>query len=113
MSVVYAARDLVLNKMWAAKEIKSSDDPVTRDLIAKSIVIEANMIKRFDHPAIPRIVDVVDEDGTLFVIMDHEQRELSRSYLRIGLGGALLGGALLGGALFFLVFMSVYGALAS
>lgn len=29
------------------------------------------MIKRFDHPAIPRIVDIIDEEGTLFVIMDY------------------------------------------
>ena len=29
------------------------------------------MIKRFDHPAIPRIVDIVDEAGTLYVIMDY------------------------------------------
>ncbi|UWP10995.1 serine/threonine protein kinase [Collinsella stercoris] len=39
---------------------------------------EANMIKSFDHPAIPRIVDLVDEHGTLYVIMDYvEGRALS------------------------------------
>ncbi len=70
MSRVFVARDLVLNKMWAAKEIKRTDDTSLRSLIAQSIVTEANMIKRFDHPAIPRIVDIIDEEGTLFVIMD-------------------------------------------
>ena len=49
-----------------------------RELIVQSIVTEANMIKSFDHPAIPRIVDLVDEDGTLYVIMDYvEGRALS------------------------------------
>ena len=71
MSNVYLALDTVLNKQWAAKEIRQVDDPQQRELIAQSIVTEANMIKRFDHPAIPRIVDIVDEAGVLYVIMDY------------------------------------------
>ena len=70
MSTVYLALDTVLNKQWAAKEIKDVADPEQRELIVQSIVTEANMIKSFDHPAIPRIVDLVDEHGTLYVIMD-------------------------------------------
>ena len=71
MSTVYLALDTVLNKQWAAKEIKHVENPAERELIIQSIVTEANMIKRFDHPAIPRIVDIVDDEGTLFVIMDY------------------------------------------
>lgn len=71
MSIVYLALDTVLNKQWAAKEIKHVENPAERELIIQSIVTEANMIKRFDHPAIPRIVDIVDDEGTLFVIMDY------------------------------------------
>lgn len=71
MSRVYLALDTVLNKQWAAKEIKRVDDKAQRDLIVQSLITESNMIKRFDHPAIPRIVDIVDEDGTLYVIMDY------------------------------------------
>lgn len=78
MSTVYLALDTVLNKQWAAKEIKDVADPEQRELIVQSIVTEANMIKSFDHPAIPRIVDLVDEHGTLYVIMDYvEGRALS------------------------------------
>ena len=78
MSTVYLALDTVLNKQWAAKEIKDVSDPEQRELIVQSIVTEANMIKSFDHPAIPRIVDLVDESGTLYVIMDYvEGRSLS------------------------------------
>lgn len=71
MSRVYLALDTVLNKQWAAKEIKQFEDATQRELIIKSLITESNMIKRFDHPAIPRIVDIVDSDGTLFVIMDY------------------------------------------
>jgi serine/threonine-protein kinase len=71
MPTVYLALDKILNKQWAAKEIRRVEDPHMRGLIVKSIVTEANMIKRFDHPAIPRIVDIVDESGILYVIMDY------------------------------------------
>lgn len=71
MSTVYLALDTSLNKQWAAKEIRHVSDPAQRELIVSSIVTEANMIKRFDHPAIPRIVDIVDDAGTLYVIMDY------------------------------------------
>ena len=71
MSQVYLVLDTILNKQWAAKEIRHHADPVQNDLIVKSIVTEANLIKSFDHPAIPRIVDLVDESGTLYVIMDY------------------------------------------
>lgn len=71
MSTVWLTLDTVLNKQWAAKEIRHVEDPAQRELIVNGIVTEANMIKRFDHPAIPRIVDIVDEAGTLYVIMDY------------------------------------------
>ncbi|MCI7438362.1 MAG: serine/threonine protein kinase [Coriobacteriaceae bacterium] len=81
MSTVYLALDKVLNKQWAAKEIRRVEDPQMRDLIVKSIVTEANMIKRFDHPAIPRIVDIVDDAGTLYVIMDYVEGHALESIL--------------------------------
>ena len=85
MSTVYLALDKVLNKQWAAKEIKCVEDPAMRDLIVKGIVTEANMVKRFDHPAIPRIVDIVDESGTLYVIMDYvEGRTLADVVFSMG-----------------------------
>lgn len=71
MSTVYLALDTSLNKQWAVKEIKQVTDPVKRDMIIKSITVEANMIKRFDHPSIPRIVDLIDDHGILYVIMDY------------------------------------------
>ncbi|MGN0034521.1 MAG: serine/threonine-protein kinase, partial [Coriobacteriales bacterium] len=71
MSRVYLALDTILNKQWAAKEIKLVEDRAQRDLVVNSLITESNMIKRLDHPAIPRIVDIVDEQGALFVIMDY------------------------------------------
>ena len=83
MSRVYLALDTVLNKQWAAKEIKNVADEAQRELIVASLITESNMIKRFDHPAIPRIVDIVDEDGTLFVIMDYIEGRTFENILKI------------------------------
>lgn len=75
MSRVYLAMDTKLNKQWAVKEIKASPDPAKQAIVRESLVTETNMIKRFDHPAFPRIVDLVDEHGTLYVIMDYIEGE--------------------------------------
>lgn len=75
MSRVYLAMDIKLNKQWAVKEIKSSDDPATQEIVRESLVTETNMIKRLDHPALPRITDLVDEGGALYVVMDYIEGE--------------------------------------
>lgn len=82
MSTVYLAMDSSLNKQWAIKEIRSASDPVQRDLVIKSLTVEANMIKRFDHPAIPRIVDLIEEKGSLFVVMDYVEGQTLASLLK-------------------------------
>lgn len=75
MSRVYLAMDIKLNKQWAVKEIKPSNDPVEQEIIRESLVTETNMIKQFDHPALPRITDLIHEDNTLYVVMDYIEGE--------------------------------------
>jgi serine/threonine-protein kinase len=71
MSCVYLARDQRLNKQWAVKEIKQTGDRERDELIARSFIVEANLMKRLDHPMLPRIVDIVKDSGTAYVIMDY------------------------------------------
>lgn len=71
MSDVYLSIDTSLNKQWAVKEIRHTADQVTRDLVVHSLTTEAALLKGLDHPAIPRIVDLIDENGSLFVVMDY------------------------------------------
>lgn len=79
MSRVYLAMDKKLNKQWAIKEIKAAHNAEEQELIRESLVTEANMMKQLDHPALPRITDLLNEDGTLFVVMDYIEGEpLSR-----------------------------------
>ncbi|BDR52705.1 hypothetical protein KIM372_06120 [Bombiscardovia nodaiensis] len=71
MSTVYLAMDTTLNKQWALKEIRHIADRAHSEVIVKSLVAEANLIKSFDHPAIPRIVDLIEEGGSLYIVMDY------------------------------------------
>lgn len=74
MSVVYLARDNRLNKQWAVKEIKNDGTKSTKTLL-KGLEREANILKNVDHPVLPRIVDIINHDGTIYVVMDFIEGE--------------------------------------
>ncbi len=77
MSIVYVAMDTRLNKQWAVKEIKQNPKQDTKTLL-KGLQMEANILKMVDHPVLPRIVDIINYNGTVFVVMDYiEGRPLS------------------------------------
>lgn len=85
MSKVYLAMDKRLNKQWAVKEIEKRARDKNNEVIIRSAIEEANMIKRLDHPSLPRIVDIIDNGNVIFVIMDYIEGEpLSTILMRNG-----------------------------
>lgn len=75
MSVVYLAMDKRLNKQWAVKEIRKKGSGKNDEIVVNSLLAEANMMKRLDHPALPRIVDIIDNGITIYVVMDYIEGE--------------------------------------
>ncbi len=75
MSVVYLAMDKHLNKQWAVKEIRKQGSGRNDDIVVNSLLAEANMMKRLDHPALPRIVDIIDNGVTIYIVMDYIEGE--------------------------------------
>lgn len=75
MSYVYLAMDKRLNKQWAVKEIKKTSNGKNEEVIINSLLAEANLMKRLDHPALPRIVDIIDNGETIYIIMDYIEGE--------------------------------------
>lgn len=75
MSVVYLAMDQRLNKQWAVKELQKKARDKHNNIIIQSSIAEANMMKRLDHPALPRIVDIIDNETEIYVIMDYIEGE--------------------------------------
>lgn len=84
MSIVYLARDRRLKKNWAVKEIlkesATGGKSVSNDLLA-----EARLMKNLTHPALPRIIDIVNQNDTVYIIMDFvEGDNLKNIMLRDG-----------------------------
>lgn len=75
MSIVYLAMDKRLNKQWAVKEIRKKGSGKNDEIVVNSLLAEANLMKKLDHPALPRIVDIIDNGVTIYVVMDYIEGE--------------------------------------
>lgn len=81
MSKVYLARDKRLNKQWAVKEIQKKGNDKNSGVISQSAIAEANLIKRLDHAAIVRIVDIIDTEDVVFIVEDFIEGETLNTIL--------------------------------
>lgn len=75
MSIVYLAMNKHLNKQWAVKEIRKKGSGKNDEIVVNSLLAEANMMKKLDHPSLPRIVDIIDNGITIYVVMDYIEGE--------------------------------------
>ncbi len=82
MSRVWLARDRRLNKLWAVKEIGRTARDASNEVVVQSLIAEANLMKRLDHPMLPRVVDIIEDVGTIFVVMDYIEGASLRQVLR-------------------------------
>lgn len=64
MSTVYLAEHKRLHTKWAVKEVRT-DQRVQVDFLA-----ESNILKRLQHPMLPRIVDIFEEHGRILLVED-------------------------------------------
>ena len=71
MAVVYLAMDSRLEKLWAVKALKKQDGRYGDGSLER----EARILKGLDHPAIPRVADVVRERDGIFLVMDYIEGE--------------------------------------
>ena len=66
-ATVYLAMNQKLNQPWVIKEIDGS----AKGINMQRVLDEANMMKTFDNPAIPRIVDIITEGKMTYIVMDY------------------------------------------
>ena len=81
MSKVWLAKDLTLNKEWAVKEINKASAGYRNTVDETKTLREIEIMKNLDHAALPRIVDVIDDEDILCVVMDYIQGETLQSVL--------------------------------
>lgn len=80
MSYVYLAIDNRLNKQWAVKEVRNNIANV--DVFIERLVKETNILKKIDHPVIPRIVDILHENDVVYIVMDYVEGRTIADILR-------------------------------
>ncbi|MCL1792352.1 MAG: protein kinase [Oscillospiraceae bacterium] len=69
MSVVYLAEDKRLQKNWVVKEFRHGGKH--QQLAKKSLLQEALILQKLEHPQLPRIIDIVDIGETIYIIRDY------------------------------------------
>lgn len=75
MSRVWLAMDTKLNKQWAVKEINKRSEEYVKTVNEHKTLTEIDIMKKLSHPSLPRIVSVIDEPGSLCVVMDYIEGE--------------------------------------
>lgn len=75
-SEVYLAEDPLLQKLWAIKRIRKEQECLTRQYLR-----EAELMKQWDHPFLPRIVEVYEEGADLCIVMDYVEGRTLKSLL--------------------------------
>ncbi|HHW47065.1 MAG TPA: protein kinase [Clostridiaceae bacterium] len=65
MGTVYLAENVSLGTKWAIKAIDKKASK-NYDLLA-----EPNILKKLNHPALPRIIDIEEDDNFLYIIEDY------------------------------------------
>lgn len=63
-STVYLAQNIRLGTLWAIKQISKEKNK------NMDIFIEPNILKRLNHPALPRIFDIVEDEENIYIVED-------------------------------------------
>lgn len=72
MSVVYLAMNEKANKQWAVKEVRK-DGIKDFEVVKQGLVAETDILKKLNHPNLPSIIDVIDNEDSFIIIMDYIQ----------------------------------------
>jgi len=78
MGTVYLCKDIRLDRLWAIKEIKK-DNKKEMDFLS-----EPNILKKLNHPGIPRIVDIIYEEDKIYMVEDYIEGCTLKSYVKEG-----------------------------
>lgn len=70
----YLVKDKRFNKLWAMKVCNKKLDNNYKP-IYNVLLHEVDMVKKLDHPLIPRIVDIIEDDNYTFILKDYIEGE--------------------------------------
>ncbi len=73
MSRVYLVVNEAVNRKWAMKELRQDHQDVAA---MQGLLREINMMKKLKHPGLPEIIDVIEESGRFFLVMEFVEGDL-------------------------------------
>ena len=76
MSTVYLAEHKRLHTRWAVKQVKK-EQGARFDFLA-----ESNILKRLQHPMLPRIVDIFEDEASIYIVEDYVEGITLEDWLR-------------------------------
>ena len=65
MSTVYLAENINLGTFWAIKQIPKDNKN------GLDILVEPTILKKLNHPSLPRIIDIIEDDKYLYIVQDY------------------------------------------
>ncbi|MBS7359037.1 MAG: protein kinase [Oscillospiraceae bacterium] len=76
-TVVYLAMDTRLNKIWAVKAFDKRKilDSKQSSYQLNAFISQAEFLKKFNHPSIARVVDIIENDDYAYTVMDYIEGE--------------------------------------
>lgn len=80
-SVVYKARDIYTKKTYALKKYITSD-PANKKRLLEGMEKEVNVLKHCTHPVLPKIFNLIKEDGDFFLVMEYVEGTNLKQYLK-------------------------------
>lgn len=81
MSTVYLAMHQRLGQKWAVKEI-SREYCENYELVSRQLIVEAELLKKLDHPALPKVIDVIEQKDVVWMIMEFIEGKTLKEVLK-------------------------------
>ena len=81
-SCVYKVKDVYTSKMFALKQYITSD-PANREKLLEGMEKELNALKHCSHPVLPKIFNLIKEDGRFYLIMEYVEGINLDDYVKI------------------------------
>ena len=78
----YLVRNIHVNKTWAMKACDKKNrhySPAMRE----NILTEPYMMQKLDHPAIPKVVDIIENEDSIFIVRDYIEGETLETLVRM------------------------------
>lgn len=78
----YLVKDVYINKVWAMKVCDKKSchyNPAIRE----GILTEPYMMKKLDHPTIPKVVDIIENEEGIFIVRDYIEGETLETIVKM------------------------------